>query len=503
MLEPIQISLETLNVTSLLPMAIIIVGALVILIVDVCSKQNKFDSLKSFYAALCIIFIALDLGYILYNNTAIKGIDYGFFDFILVDGIALLSHIIILISSAFFILLTLTQKRFHEFVYPEFYALFLFVISGLQFMVATDNLILILIGLETSSLALYTLIAMHNRETAFEAAIKYFSMGALAAAFFGFGAMLIYVSTGEFQISRIISSVHSPELLFVGMLFILAAIGFKISTVPFHTWTPDVYEGSNALMAGYLSIAPKIAAFVVALRFFNIFFGTDSSLEVEWIKNLLYVLVVITITLPNIMALIQEDVKRMLAYSSISHAGFALAAVMIHTTQSVSALFFYWSLFLFTNLGAFSMLWVARQKGNQWHTRYDHPYSRFSGMVQIMPLGAVLMAIFMLSLAGVPPFALFWGKAYLISATINNDHIILAVIMAINSAISAYYYLKLVIYMFLKDPLEKNSSDFFLKNATIPLKSILAFSAFAVVCSIFYVDDLLGFIMPYVESSNF
>jgi len=192
----------------------------------------------------------------------------------------------------------------------------------------------------------------------------------------------------------------------------------------------------------------------------------------------------------------------MLAYSSISHAGFALAALYINTTQATTALFLYWILFLFTNLGSFTMLWVSRHKSKVWHDRFDHPYSKFAGMIKVMPVAAVLMAIFMLSLAGIPPFAVFWGKLYIMSAAVNEGLIILALIMALNSAISAYYYLKLVVYMFMYEPTNTDGT-LYMKNASVALKTILGFSAFITVFSVVLVMPLLDFITEYVRISGF
>ncbi len=503
LLPPINIPFSTLNIDVLVPMLIAFGGALLILIVDFCTKQAKYDQFKSFYAVLCIIFLIADICFVAYSKDMALIVQYGFFDFVLFDGIALFAHVIIIIGSLLFVILSLTHKHFHEFIYAEFYALFLFVVGGLQIMISSENLILIFLGVETSSLAIYTLIAMHNRLRAIEAAIKYFSMGALSAGFFCFGAMLLYFSSGEFQLTQIayrINSSHiiSEVILLVGFLFIFAALGFKNSSVPFHTWTPDVYEGSSSLMAGFISIVPKIAAFVVALRFFGVFLdSSDGFVLYPWIQALMYIIVVASMTIPNLIALWQQDVKRMLAYSSISHAGLAFAAIMINTPQATQALFLYWSLFLFTNLGTFALLWVMREKVKKWDGDYDHPFSRFSGLVQVMPIEAVLMAIFMLSLAGVPPFAVFWGKMYLMSAALNQDFIILAIIIALNSAISAYYYLKLIVFMFLK---EKSPllTDGYLHAATLPIKSVLLFAALMVCSSIFYVENILEFIGSYI-----
>ncbi len=495
MLEPISVSLESLNLGTLAPMLVAICGGLGILIIDLIKR----DLDKTLYVMLSVLVLFVDLGAVLGLQLG----ERGFFDVMLIDGIAVLSQIVILAASMLFIPLALTSKRFHEFSYPEFFALFLFMVAGFQFMVASDNLILIFVGLETASLALYTLIALHNREKSFEAAIKYFIMGALAAGFYAMGAMILYALTGSVEIYKIeevlaAGGYANLTILLVGISFLIAALGFKLSMVPFHTWTPDVYEGASAALAGYMSVVPKIAGFVVAMRIFEFLIQSD----VVWLRDILYAAVVVTMTLANIMALVQHDVKRMLAFSSISHAGFVMAAIMIGTTEANSALFLYWILFLFTNLGAFAMLWVSRHKESRWHERYDHPYEKFSGMIQIMPVGAVVMALFMLSLAGVPPFSLFWGKLYVMSAAVNSDYIVLALIMAVNSAISAYYYLKLIVYMFLKSP-EENEGTVYMKNASKPLQTIIGFSVFLTVFAVMAVEPMMDMITAYVQASGF
>ncbi len=495
MLEPISVSLETLNLSTLAPMLVAIVGGLGILVVDLIKK----DLDKTLYVMLSILVLFVDLGAVIGQQVG----DRGFFDVMLIDGLAVIGQVVILVASMLFIPLALTSKRFHEFSYPEFFALFLFMVAGFQFMVASDNLILIFVGLETASLALYTLIALHNRDKAFEAAIKYFVMGALAAGFYVMGSMIFYAVSGSVELYKIAEVLKADDyanlpVLLIGVAFMIAALGFKLSMVPFHTWTPDVYEGASASLAGYMSVVPKIAGFVVAMRIFGFLIQAD----VVWLRDVLYAAVVITMTLANIMALVQHDVKRMLAFSSISHAGFVMAAIMIGTTQANSALFLYWILFLFTNLGAFAMLWVSRHKASIWHERYDHPYEKFSGMISIMPVGAVIMALFMLSLAGVPPFSLFWGKLYVMSAAVNADYIGLAIIMAINSAISAYYYLKLIVYMFLRAP-EQNDGTVYVQNASKPLQTIIGFSAFLTVFAVFAVEPMLQIITAYVQASGF
>jgi len=500
MLEPVNISLEALNLATLMPMLIAIGGGLVILLLDL-AKDNLH---KSLYVMLTILILLVDLG-------AITGLTYGanekgFFDVMLIDGIAVLSQVIILVASMLFIPLALTSKRFHEYSYPEFFALFLFMIAGFQFMVSSDNLILIFIGLETASLSLYTLIALHNRSNSFEAAVKYFTMGALAAGFFTMGSAVLYGISGSLELGQIAGAIsdrmNEPAitiLILGGAGLLLTAFAFKLSLFPFHTWAPDVYEGASAPLAGYMSVVPKVAAFVVSMRIFEMFI----QLEIHWVQTMIIILAVITMTIANLMALVQEDVKRMLAYSSISHAGFVLVAIALATDKANTGVFLYYSLFMFTNLGAFAMLWVSRHKNRIHHSRYDHPYEKFSGMIKIMPMGAIVMGLFMLSLAGVPPFSVFWGKIYLMSATVDAGYLWLAIVMGLNSAVAAFYYLKLIVYMFLKEPTETVTQATTYYNVSKPLLTILGFAVIVTVASIFMVNPLIEYIDTMVKATNF
>ena len=494
MIPPINVSLESLNLPTLYPMLIAIFGGLLILCIDLLKK----DIHKTFYVAITIFVIFMDISFVWGYSGSVRG----FFDVVLLDGVAILAQLIILFASALFILLAMSQQRFHEYKYPEYFALFLFMISGFQFMASSDNLILIFVGLETASLSLYVLIAMHNRNKSTEAAIKYFTMGAVAAGFFAFGSMIFYGLTGSVELGQIstvlVESNFEPyPIVLLGLVFMLAALGFKLSLVPFHIWVPDVYEGSTAALAGYMSIVPKIAAFVVALRFFEMFVAFDNA----FVDVILYAIVVITVTVPNMIALVQTDIKRMLAYSSISHAGFVMAAIMIGTTQATIGMFLYWTLFLFTNLGSFTMLWIHRQKTKHGFSS-DDPFEKFSGLVKTSPISASIFGLFMLSLAGVPPFALFWGKMFLLSTAVNAGYLVLAVILAVNSAIAAYYYLKLIVYMFLKDPIN-DDRIVYMGNVNPYLKTVVGISAILTGIAVFMVDPLISVISYYVQVSGF
>lgn len=490
----VEFNLEMLNLATIMPILVLVAGGVFILLIDLFQKHDR-----GFYVTVMLMTLVFSLS-VLLAKGAIGG---GFFDTMLIDGIAITAQTIIIGASILFVPLAMTGVQFKEFGFAEFYAIFLFMVAGFAFMVSSDNLIMIFIGLEIGSLALYAMIAMHRRDKSLESAIKYFTMGGLAAAMIAFGAMLLYAITGAVEISNIQKALVASEfanlpIILVASAFIIAGLGFKLSIVPFHTWTPDVYEGASAPLAGYMSIVPKIAGFVVALRLFDFLAHTPDAI-VYWI---LWIAAVVTMTVGNVLALVQEDVKRMLAYSSISHAGFVMTAIVIGTTEAHTGLFFYWILFLFTNLGAFAMLWISRHPSKVWDTRYDHPYTKFAGMVRLSPMGALIMAIFMLSLAGIPPFALFWGKIYLIAAAIHSSHLGLALIMLLNSAIAVYYYLKLVVFMFLRDPSENDGTVYY-QNGTMPLKIVLGVAAIAVTFSFLGVSPLLETLEPLISSSGF
>ena len=496
MLQPINVSLESLNLITLAPMLVAITGGLIILILDLLNDKLH----KSMYVMLTILVLGVDFGATFGLNVN----ERGFFDVMLIDGISIISQLLIIVGSIIFVPLALTSKRFHEYSYPEFFALFLFMIAGFQFMVASDNLILIFVGLETASLSLYTLIALHNRSNSYEAAVKYFTMGAFAAGFYAMGSAVIYAMTGSielYKVAEVLSTrVNETDLaiaIFGSSILLLMSFAFKLALFPLHTWAPDVYEGASAALAGYMGVIPKVAAFVVSIRIFGMYI----DLGIEWVRIMILVMAVITMTLANIMALVQEDVKRMLAYSTISHGGFIMAALALDTTEGTTSIFLYYALYMFTNLGAFAMLWISRHKVRRFDNRYDHPYEKFAGFIHIMPMGAVIMALFMLSLAGVPPFSVFWGKIYVMQAAVNAGYVWLAIVMGLNSAIAAYYYLKLVVYMFLKDVVKDVDTVYY--NLSKPLMAVIGLATVATVTAIFYVQPLISYFYYMISASGY
>ncbi len=469
-----------------MPSTILVLGAIVVLFSNTfASKFSRNTSLS-----LSMIFIAssflfcLSLGHI--SN---------------VSSITLMSEYIILISSFFFIFLTFSKQKFVEFQTPEFYPLYLFSVAGFMLMVNSSNFIVVLLGLEIGSLPLAAFMAFNRRIYGVEASIKYFVSSALASIFFILGIMFVYCYVSSFNLRdsmiyyklglNILKNAHvlNVMLLIFGVVFIVAGIGFKISLVPWHSWMPDVYEGSNPVIAGYISVVPKIAGFAVFASIFGAIFNGNSALNDKgYIEQLLKILLFITILLPNIMALLQKDVKRMLAFSSISHSGFALACIYLGSFETLAL---YWILFFITNLGAFALLWMNKPKNSR--SRYDYSFEKFYGFSNKHPIISLVMALFMVSLAGIPPFSIFWGKIFIITNALQRDEIALAIIMILSSAIAVCYYLKIIVAMYFKKPLIDNE-EYYEDNSTSSIRGIVLICALLCIGSIFVVSYVLDYI---------
>lgn len=491
MLESMPFSFASLNIELLLPLCICLLGGVVLLLVGIFSTYKSSE----LFALIALLFVLLNL--VVFGFGVESSAQSGFFNLIISDGISQLGYITMLVATLL-ILLCFMQKCAHkEMQNAEYFALLLFSVAGFGFMLSSNNLVLIILGLECASLCLYALIAMQEEHKAFEASIKYFTMGALATAFYALGAMILYGATGSVDITHIRAvmadeSFEAQILAYMGFMCLLCAFGFKVSMVPFHTWTPDVYEGSNALLAAFVAIVPKIATFCVIMRLFGVFLDMHNAM----LESVLFALVVLSMSVPNLVALVQNDVKRMLAYSSISHSGFVLAAILVNAESSQSAVFLYWILFLFSNIGAFAVLYFSIEcaSGDR-----AHSFESFSGLIHTNKTLAILLSLFMFSLAGIPPFAVFWGKMYLMANALNNGFVALAIIMAINSAIAGYYYLKLVIYIFAKAPNATQSPQTHLPfKLSLPSLSALFITALVSIICAFMVQNLLNIITSYL-----
>lgn len=493
-MNPIIVNISEINFASIAPALITTMAAFIILVVDLIKKPSNTVNMVLSNIAIVLSF---------YSLVITAPTEVGFADLALLDGLSIFAQYLMLISSCMFLLFSFTSHQTDEFRHSEFYALFLFVIAGFQFMVSSANLIVIFLGLETSSLALYTMIAMRGRDKSIEGAIKYFTMGALGSGFFAFGAACFYGATGSVDIINAFNNLEASHLnnsvmLILALVFFVSAFGFKLALVPFHTWTPDVYEAASAPLAGFLAVVPKIAGLIVVIRMFEYL----TLLNIDWMTSVLWVIAVLTMTLGNIMALSQESVKRMLAFSSISHAGFLITAVLLATDDSNAAMFLYWTFYLFSTMGAFAMLWVFRHRFKPFQGRYDHPYTKFSGMVHVMPFGATMMCLFVLSLAGVPPFGVFWGKLFLVMAALQKGYIWLAIIMVINSGIAVYYYVKVIGYMYLQEPSDQVKLAY-ANNVSMTFKGAIFVSAVITALAAFLVNPILSVIHAYLQSAGF
>ncbi|WP_104751130.1 NADH-quinone oxidoreductase subunit N [Helicobacter salomonis] len=466
-----SLSLQELSLPAILPMLISALGGVYVLLL------NAFKKCFSRNLNISLVLLCLSLDFI--ALFAPISTTFSFSHLLEVDSIALLAQKLIVIASFLLMLLVWSKERFEEFQTPEFYGLYLFMVAGFQLMVSSDHLVVILLGLETASLAMCVLMALNHKNTGLEAGLKYFTMGVLASVFFSMGVMILYLLTGSLELSNMAFTENfSPALLGVfACVFLLGAIGFKVSLVPFHTWMPDIYEGNNPVFTAFISIVPKIAGLVVAWRVFSFFLAT----QIVFLQTLFYALVALTITIPNLLALLQKDAKRMMAYSSISHTGFALACVF---SGNVNSMFVYWLLFLLTNVGAFALFWGISNVHDGRASEYNYPYARFNGLIKTQPFLALLGVIFLFSLAGIPPFSMFWGKVLVLQNLLVQGNVFLCVVMVINSAIAAVYYLRLFMAMFFANPHPQGSL-----NSSYAIYGVLVVMALACMFSVFVLQN--------------
>ena len=359
-----------------------------------------------------------------------------------VDGFAVFFKLIAIAATALVILSAIDAMAKQTPFEGEFYALLVFTAVGLMMMAASTDLILLALAIEYVSLTSYVLAGfLKTNPRSNEAGIKYFLFGASASAVMFYGFSFIYGLTGTTNLAQIavrLAGAPAPAL-YLALALMLAGFGFKISMVPFHQWTPDVYEGAPTPVAAFLSVGSKAAGFAVLVR---VLVGTFDPTRVNWVL-LIAVLSAVTMTLGNLLALPQRNIKRMLAYSSIAHAGFILIGVAaFHGNFGMPGLLIYLLGYTFTQLGAF---FVATLIGSRLGTDEIPDYA---GLAQRAPVSALLMAIFMLSLTGIPPTAVFFGKFYVLAAAIDNGLLWLAVVGIVNSVISLYYYVGVIRAMY-------------------------------------------------------
>lgn len=454
-----------IDLFTLLPEIIICGMALIVMLIEPFLKAEKKQAVMhlSWIAAVAALFSI----YLIWNgNPDLPSIQFA--DAYRIDSYSLLFKAIFLIGALLTILISSNFLKFKNVADGEFYSLILLATFGMMNMASAGDLIVLFIGLEIMSICLYVLAGMLRHSLySNEASLKYFLMGAFASGFLIFGIAFIYGATGSTSVLKVIQEpqILSNTYLLIGGALVMVGLGFKVGAVPFHMWVPDVYTGSMTNITAFMSAGPKAAAFAA---FFQIFIVAYAVLKPE-IQVVLWILSALTMTLGNILAITQNDVKRMLAYSSISHAGYVLIALTAFTPQAASAGLYYLLAYTVMNIGAFTVLIMVEARENS-----DTNFSSFAGLGRKYPFLGILLTIFMVSLAGFPPTAGFMGKFLVFRAAINtgmSSMIALVILAVVNSLISVYYYLRIVIVMFMVEPeLEYRSINF---NSGVTLALII------------------------------
>jgi NADH-quinone oxidoreductase subunit N len=373
---------------------------------------------------------------------------------LVVDGFATFFRVLVIIVG---ILTVLASYRFlarQDAETSEYHALLLFSVAGQCLMVAANELIMVFIGLEISSIASYILAGyLRDDKRANESSLKYFLLGSFATAFFLYGVALTYGSTGTIELTavyNVVTGPNAPSAVFLGLAAALmfVGLGFKVSAAPFQIWAPDVYEGAPTPVSAFLSAGPKAAAFAVFLRIFMTAFEPIGS---GW-EPLVWLSALLSMTIGNFAALRQTNIKRMLAYSSIAHAGYVMVALAARSTIGTAAAMFYLAAYAFMNIGAFTVVSHISGKGERYQNIKD-----LAGLGQKQPLTAAMFTIFLLSLIGVPLTGGFFGKFYIFKAALESHLVWLSVLGLLNSAVAAYYYLRILVMMYMHEPSEAAS----------------------------------------------
>ncbi len=440
----VNTSIMTFNILSILPILVLSGFGMLVLVVDVMSSRKLGEKNLLAYLSLAGIVIAAILSR---NSTATTL--FSFNETFTIDNYSLFFNILFLLSTGLVILISHSYIKREDINHGEYYALLLFSTIGMMLMASGADLLNIFIGLEVMSISIYILTGFkRSKLISNEASLKYFLLGAFATGFLLYGISLIYGTTGSIDLRQIAcfiagkGGVKDP-LLLMGMGLIIVGLGFKVASVPFHAWVPDVYEGAPTAVTAFMSVGPKAAAFAAFMRIFLTAFGSS---HYEWQKAI-WILAVLTMTVGNVVAIAQTDIKRMLAYSSIAHAGYLLVALVAANNMGVSGTLFYLLAYIFMNIGAFAIVIVLSQKGDVGMNIND-----YAGLGFKHPMLAIAMTLFMFSMAGVPPMAGFVGKFYIFSAAIKSGYVGLAIIGVINSVISVYYYLRITVIMYMKEP---------------------------------------------------
>jgi NADH-quinone oxidoreductase subunit N len=464
------IAIPAINFAAIMPEIILSVIAMVLLLINVFIPTKR----KAYLGYISFIGLVVT-GFALVNGwNAPYELKIGFNGSVFQDNFAIFFKGIFLVGAGLTVLISDQYMEREECNQGELYPLILLATVGMMLMASGIDLITIFLGLELLSICLYVLAGFNRANVkSNEAGLKYFLLGAFSTGFLLYGMALTYGATGTTKIDKIAlfvaqnGNVATSPMLVVGMLLMAVGFSFKIAAAPFHMWTPDVYEGAPTPMTAFMSAAPKAAGFAAFLR---VFFIALPALSADW-RPLIWVLAVLTMTIGNIIALSQDNIKRMLAYSSIAHAGYALVGFTAANAEGVGGILFYMLSYAFMNMGAFAIIILVGKKGEQ-----NGNVSDYAGLGVKHPVLALAMSVFLFSLAGMPPTAGFIGKFYLFSGAIKAGYLWLAIIGVLNSAASVYYYLRVMVFMYMKDPVE----EFDWLRVTPPIGLAIALSVLGV-----------------------
>jgi len=431
------------NIVSITPEIIMLSLAMVVLLLGLFVRAKRMYLLA--YLSLAGIAAAA------FKTWSMKGMELTTFSGMFVlDGYSTFFKMLFYLAAALAVLISVNYIKMEKIEKGEYYGLLLFATVGMMIMASGADLITIYLGLELMAMSVYILAGFIRKSMrSNEAALKYFLLGAFSSGILLYGIAIIYGITGTTNLKDIAAFIHTGQYsrpaLILSVMLLIAGFGFKIAAAPFHMWAPDVYEGAPTSVAAFMSVGPKAAGFAAFLRVFVVAFA---GIQPDW-TVIITALAILSMLIGNVVAISQTNIKRMLAYSSIAHAGYAMVGFVAGGRQGISSVMMYLLIYTFMNVGAFGMVTVLSRGGMSGERIED-----FAGLAKRNKLAALLMLIFMFSLAGIPPTAGFIGKFYIFMSAVNAGFLWLAIITVVMSVVSAFFYLRVVMVMYMKEPEE-------------------------------------------------